>query len=176
MRKWHLFKIRLGGSDSKASACNAGDSGLILESERSPGEGNGNPLQYSHLENPHGQKCLVGYSPWGHKESDTTEWPHPSTIRISSSAKKKKKLKRFKPEHLIGGTKGTQGKHYHVSDLSPQCFDFFSLYTHLPDHDLSSPITLLYWQYQELCLQVTSLNVSLQSRSTLPAQHLYHDV
>ena len=33
----------------------------------------GNPLQYSCLENPHGQRSLVGYSPWGHKESDTTE-------------------------------------------------------------------------------------------------------
>ena len=33
----------------------------------------GTPLQYSWLENPHGQKSLVGYSPWGHKESDTTE-------------------------------------------------------------------------------------------------------
>ena len=32
----------------------------------------GNPLQYSCLENPHGQRILVGYSPWGHKESDTT--------------------------------------------------------------------------------------------------------
>ena len=31
-----------------------------------------NPLQYC-LENPHGQRSLVGYSPWGHKESDTTE-------------------------------------------------------------------------------------------------------
>ena len=40
-----------GGSDSKASACNAGDLGLIPESRRSPGEGNGNPLQYSRLEN-----------------------------------------------------------------------------------------------------------------------------
>ena len=30
-------------------------------------------LQYSWLENPHGQRSLVGYSPWGHKESDTTE-------------------------------------------------------------------------------------------------------
>ena len=39
----------------------------------SPGEGNGNPLQYSGLENLHGQRCLVGYSLWGHKESDTTE-------------------------------------------------------------------------------------------------------
>ena len=41
-----------GSSDGKASACNVGDMGLIPESERSPGEGNGNPLQYSCLENP----------------------------------------------------------------------------------------------------------------------------
>ena len=41
-----------GGSDSKASACSAGDLGSIPGSGRSPGEGNGNPLQYSCLENP----------------------------------------------------------------------------------------------------------------------------
>ena len=41
-----------GGSEGKASACNAGDLGLIPGSGRSPGEGNGNPLQYSCLENP----------------------------------------------------------------------------------------------------------------------------
>ena len=41
-----------GGSDGKASAYNAGDSGSIPGSGRSPGEGNGNPLQYSCLENP----------------------------------------------------------------------------------------------------------------------------
>ena len=41
-----------GGSDSEESARNAGDLGLIPESGRSPGEGNGNPLQYSCLENP----------------------------------------------------------------------------------------------------------------------------
>ena len=40
-----------GGSDSEESACNAGDSGSIPESERFPGEGNGYPLQYSCLEN-----------------------------------------------------------------------------------------------------------------------------
>ena len=40
-----------GESDGKASACNAGDVGLIPESGRSPGEGNGNPLQCSHLGN-----------------------------------------------------------------------------------------------------------------------------
>ena len=41
-----------GGSDGKASACNARDLGLIPGLGRSPGEGNGNPLQYSCLENP----------------------------------------------------------------------------------------------------------------------------
>ena len=40
---------------------------------RSPGEGNGNPLQYSCLEKSHGQRSLVGYSPWGRKESDMPE-------------------------------------------------------------------------------------------------------
>ena len=40
-----------GGSDGKASVYNAGDQGLIPGSGRSPGEGNGNPLQYSCLEN-----------------------------------------------------------------------------------------------------------------------------
>ena len=38
-----------------------------------PGGGHGNPLQYSCLENLHEQKSFVGYSPWGHKESDMTE-------------------------------------------------------------------------------------------------------
>ena len=41
----------LDGSEGKESACNAGDPGLIPELEISPGEGNGNPLQYSYLEN-----------------------------------------------------------------------------------------------------------------------------
>ena len=40
-----------GGSDSKESACNAGNPGLVPGLGRSPGEGNGNPLQYSFLEN-----------------------------------------------------------------------------------------------------------------------------
>ena len=56
-----------GGSDSKASVYNAGDPGSIPGSGRSPGEGNGNPLQYY---------CLEGYNPWGHKESDMTEQLH----------------------------------------------------------------------------------------------------
>ena len=59
-----------GGSAGKESACNAGDLGLIPGLGRSPGKGHDNPLQYSCLENPHGQRSLVGYSPWGRKESD----------------------------------------------------------------------------------------------------------
>ena len=61
------------GSAGKESACTAGDLGSIPGLGRSPGGGHGNPLQYSWLENPRGQRSLVGYSPWGHKESDTTE-------------------------------------------------------------------------------------------------------
>ena len=49
------------------------DAGLISGLGSSPGGGYGNPLQYSCLENPHGQRSLAGYSPWRHKESDTTE-------------------------------------------------------------------------------------------------------
>ena len=45
-----------GGSDSKESACNAGDLGSIPELGRSPGGECGNPLQYPSLENPHGQR------------------------------------------------------------------------------------------------------------------------
>ena len=45
-----------------------------------PGEGHGNPLKYSCLENPHGQRSLVGYHPRGHKELDTTETKHTHLI------------------------------------------------------------------------------------------------
>ena len=52
-----------GGSDGKESACNAGDPGSIPGSGRSPGEGNGNPLQDYCLENPMDR----GYRPWGRR-------------------------------------------------------------------------------------------------------------
>ena len=50
-----------------------GDLGSIPGLGRSPGGGLGNPFQYSDLENPHGQKSLVGYRPRGHKESEMAE-------------------------------------------------------------------------------------------------------
>ena len=52
----------LGGSDGKESACKVGDLGLITGLGRSPRAGNGNPLQTSCLENPHGERSLAGYS------------------------------------------------------------------------------------------------------------------
>ena len=71
-----FFKVIMGfpgGSDSKEPACNVGDLGLIPGLGRSPGGGHGNPYQCFCLENPHGQRSLVSYRPWGHKESDTTD-------------------------------------------------------------------------------------------------------
>ena len=66
-----------GGTRGKEAACQCRDirdAGLIPGSGRSPGGGHGNPLQYSYLENPRGQRSLVGYSPEGSKESDMPEW------------------------------------------------------------------------------------------------------
>ena len=56
-----------GGSDGKKSACNAGDLGLIPGLGRSPGGEHGNPLQYSCLENPHGQR-------WARVHGVTKSW------------------------------------------------------------------------------------------------------
>ena len=62
-----------GGSDGKESACNVGHLGSISGLGGFPGGGHGNPLHYSCLENPRGQRSLAGYSPWGHKDLDMTE-------------------------------------------------------------------------------------------------------
>jgi len=61
------------GSDSKESACNAGDLGLIHGLRRSPGEGNLLPTPVFLPGEFHGQRRLVGYGPWDRKELDTTE-------------------------------------------------------------------------------------------------------
>ena len=69
------YRIKNGfdGSDSKASSCNAGDLASIPGLGGSPGGGHGNPLHCSCLKNPDGQRSLEGCTPWGCKESDTTE-------------------------------------------------------------------------------------------------------
>ena len=56
--------------DSKNLPTNIGDVGLIPGSGKSPAEGNGNPVFFPGKF--HGQRSLVGYSPWGHRESYTT--------------------------------------------------------------------------------------------------------
>ena len=60
-----------GGSEVKNLPANAGDMGSIPGSGRSPGVGNGNPPQYSCLENPHGEWSLVGYTVHGVAKSQT---------------------------------------------------------------------------------------------------------
>ena len=68
-----LQKFKKKKNKKKTPACNVGDPGSIPGLGRSPGIGDGNSLRYSCLENPCGQRSLVGYSPYGHRESDTTE-------------------------------------------------------------------------------------------------------
>ena len=62
-----------GGSEGKESACNAGDLSSITGSERSPGEEKWQPTPVLSPGESHGGRSLVGYSPWGRKESDMTE-------------------------------------------------------------------------------------------------------
>ena len=70
------------GSDSKASAYNAGDPGSVPGLGRSSGEGNVLLPGKSH-----GQRRVVGYSPWGRKESDTTERLHFTNANINQNMK-----------------------------------------------------------------------------------------
>ena len=63
----------VGKKKKKKSTCSAGDQGWISGSRRSPGEGNGNPVQYSCLKNPMNRGAwYTGYSPWGCKELERT--------------------------------------------------------------------------------------------------------
>ena len=68
-----------GGAVVKNQPVNPGDmrnAGSTPGSGRSPRGGHGNPLCYSCLEKFHKQRSLVGYSPWGHKESNAIEHTH----------------------------------------------------------------------------------------------------
>ena len=73
-----------------ASGGDLRDTGLLPGWGRSPGGGHGNPLQYSFLENLHGQRNLGDYSPWGLEESDTaevTEHTHAYMFRMGNVSK-----------------------------------------------------------------------------------------
>ena len=86
-RRQRKKKCFPGGSDDEESACNAGDLGLIPGLGRSSGEVNGLPTAVYLPGEFHGQRSLADYSPWGHKESDTTEWltQHNTKIKIEGS-------------------------------------------------------------------------------------------
>ena len=71
-----------------------GDMSAVLGLERSLGEGNGNPLQYSCLGNPMDRGNWQGYSPWCHKELDMTEHSH---IQLGYSI--------FRPESVVESTR-----------------------------------------------------------------------
>jgi len=73
------------GNESTYQCIRQRDVGLIPGSARSHGEGNGNLTQYFWFGIFHRQKSLVGYNPWGHKESDTTKHMHTHILSIYSS-------------------------------------------------------------------------------------------
>ena len=70
---WATSLSLSGDSSGREYACNVRDLGLVPGLGRSPEGGQGNLLQYSCLENLHGQRILVGYNAWGGKELDTPE-------------------------------------------------------------------------------------------------------
>ena len=71
-KRFHTTLGFTGGSVSKESACNTGDLGLIPGLGRSPREVNGNPLQYSCLENHVDRRAWQAASPWDSKELGMT--------------------------------------------------------------------------------------------------------
>ena len=75
-----LGQLSPGGSDGKVSAYSLGDPGSVPGLGRSSGEGNVLLPGKSHR-----QRSVVGYSPWGHKESDTTEQLHFSHANINQN-------------------------------------------------------------------------------------------
>ena len=91
-RKW-LHRWHSG----KESAANAGNAGSTPGSGISPGVGNGNPLQYSCLENPRGQRSLMGYSPRDGKEPDTEHAPMLIESNLKNCIKFKNVLNLFSP-------------------------------------------------------------------------------
>ena len=137
---------------------NAGDMGLIPGSGRSPGWGHGNPLQYSCLENPHGRRSLAGYSPWGHRELDTTEqlnsndnnfnqwnWKH---VWVSGPG--------YKPFAYCGNNNNNYHYHYLVS-----------MYINILKYNLKGyfPFTVIakHWLYFPV-LYSTSLSLKWKNR------------
>ena len=84
---WYAYQGFPGGSDGKESACSVRDLGSTPGSGRSPGEGNGNPLQYSCLENSMDRGAFWGTVHGVTKESDMTEGLKLSLLHFFSDIK-----------------------------------------------------------------------------------------
>ena len=118
---------------------NAGDLASIPRLGRSPGGGHGDPLQYSCLDNPHGQRSLVGYSPWDRKELDITEateltrtwsneedeYEHLSAILRNNLAMGCRFVIKWKLEILLGYCHHVGYLLKRYADLASVCFFFF---------------------------------------------------
>jgi len=104
------FKGFPGSSAGKEFACNVGDLVWIPGLERFPGGENGNPLQYSCLKNLHGQRNLVGYSPWGCKGLDTTEQLSTAQHRDTFKQEKFERIITNNHTHTITGSSSARRK------------------------------------------------------------------
>ena len=94
-----------GGSEVKASACNEGDLGLIPGSGRSPGEGNGNPLQHSCLEN-----SMNGGAWWATVHGVTKSWTRLSNFTFTFRVSRRKEIIKIRAEINEKETKETIAK------------------------------------------------------------------
>ena len=92
-----------------------GDLGLIPGSGRSPRGRHGNPLQRSCLENSQRQRTLAGYSPWGRKESDTTETLNTSTCDSTQNTQIRKDREESGLPGTVGREQGVAANGHRVS-------------------------------------------------------------
>ena len=137
------------GSDIKESACSEEDLGSIPGLGTSPGGGHGNPLQCSCLEKSHGQRSLVGYSPWGCR--DMTEVTEHSTAHINNhcvafKATFKSSFLSKRIELFEGYRKGVlivQGFHIFLSPITPYVDILYKYTTDVKFHLLTNPQTFI---------------------------------
>ena len=115
----------------KVSAYNMGDLSLIPRSGRYPGEGNGNLIQYFCMEKSHGRRSLVGYSSWGHKQSDTTERLHFTNRIIDQFIVNIVALRKFKSIWHSWKYYSKHSYNHHLDYVVP---NIYSLPYYLPIH------------------------------------------
>ena len=149
-------------SGYKESVCNAGDMGFIPGLGRSPGGGRGNPLQYSCLENPTDKRSLVGYSPWAHKESNSTEATEHARTQVGISRK-------IKQEREIMSTRHTGSSHYFITVLLGYQFNSIQSLSHV--WLFATSWTAAYQASLSITKSQTLLKL-MSIESVMPSNHL----